>query len=261
MAEEIPIARENTPDDGQTSKVLDQTQLVGSAFDEDVLSDIENRLDGGEALPPDYSPRDKVELDKADLPLDFGEPEPEPAKEPGPEAEPEVAVDLAIDAPAKEPPPPPGFLKANLHWVAAGGALLVLVVTIAAWLAGGGSGQRAEKKPTPWIVRGRIISPEKNLRMDLDPFLVQLARTNQGQILQVSVSLEVMQPPDLRHLRAKLAQCRDVIYRTLTGRTAAELASRRGKDLIRARIQAALNQALGSERVYKVYFTKFLISG
>lgn len=80
-------------------------------------------------------------------------------------------------------------------------------------------------------MRGRIVSPEKLLRMNLDPFLVQLARTNRGQILKVTVSLEVMQPPDLRYLRAKLAACRDVIYRTLAGRTAAELASRRGKDL------------------------------
>lgn len=258
MAEVIPVAPDSQEGGAPDRDGPDQSLLVGEAFDEDILTDIENRLDGGEDLPADYSPRDKVELDKADLPLDFEEPEPPPPK---PQPEPaEDQADLAIDEPEETPPQPPGLLKANLHWVVAGGALLVLLVVVAAWMLGG-AGKRGAKQPTPWIVRGRIVSPEKLLRMNLDPFLVQLARTNRGQILKVTVSLEVMQPPDLRYLRAKLAACRDVIYRTLAGRTAAELASRRGKDLLRQRIQAALNQTLGAQRVYKVYFTKFLISG
>lgn len=266
MSEEIPVARGSNAGEQPTRKVLDQTQLVGNAFDEDILSDIENRLDGNVDEPEDYSPRDKVELDRADLPLEFEqtEPDPEPESDPEEEAEPpEMEVDLAIDAPEEDEEPDahePSFLAENLHWVLVSGSLAILLVVLVMW-AFIGPKAPGEKKPTPWIAAGAVDNPDKKLRMELEPFLVQLAGSGQGNILKVTVGLEVMQPEDIKAVRSKILLLRDVIYRMLSAVTPPELAGARGKSLAQSRIQAALNEAMGSKKVHKVFFTNFLISG
>lgn len=260
MPEEIPIARAGRKDGAQEPKALEQSSVVSAAFDEDILSDIEDRLAGGEDdQAADYSPRDKVELDKADLPLEFEQPAPEEEPEP-----PEVEVDLgvAVEAPDEEAAPeaPPAFPQKNLKLVVAAGALAVVALVAVVWMVSAKKAQEP-KIPTPWIYSGRVPNPETSLRLDLEPFLVQLAAQGGDRILKVSVSLEVMRPEDLPSLRRRLMACRDVVYQTLSRNNASDLSTIAGKDRARAMILAGINQVMGGVRVHRVYFTKFVIEG
>lgn len=253
----MPEAVSAAPDPGKDQEGAAQT------FDEEVLSEIEGRLEREEDLAaiPEGAGQ-KVELDRADLPLDLDLEEEEPETPPAVEvdlAEPEE--DMVLETEGGEEEAPEGKRKQILL-----GSILLGV----ALLAGGGyfAWKKLHKppqtKPTqhdPRIFTAPMPDPIKTLRMDLEPFLVPLAKSPEGRLLLLKVSLEVADPNDKDFLAEKTRLLRDTIYRLVRYRLASELKTVRGKMLLRAQMKAEINRVLGRDLVAQVYFTEFVITG
>ena len=260
MAEVIPVAPDN-------DEVADGG---GAAFDEDILAEIEQRLDSEdetEAMP--LTAGEKVELDKADLPPEM-DISPKKETEPGP-GEPKVEVDLAEEAEA---------WFSELQEGQATGAepggkrrLVILSLVLAAVLLVGGGAfgiywymEKPEAKQevvenVPYRVQGPVPDPALTLRLDLKPFLVPLMKSSQGRILKVGVTLEVSDPQSKVAIGQYTYLCRDVIYRLLRDRPAGEIKTARAKRLLQAQIKTELNHALKETMVQQVFFTEFVITG
>ncbi|ADK85686.1 flagellar basal body-associated protein FliL [Desulfarculus baarsii DSM 2075] len=248
----------------QTKSPPAAVEGLNEAFDESILAEIEQRLEGGDdQFDESIAVGDKVELDRVDLPLDGFLPE-------GPKLESgEIEIDLADSGHLagstpgpEEEPQPPSKLKRLLLAVGS----LVLVVAIAGGTGFWFSRQEAQKLPDaeslpPWMVRQAMPSVEDELMLGLEPFIVPLLDTKQGQILRVVVTLESMDGLSKSSLIEKNLDVRDVIYRALRDRPASELQKANQNRLLQAQIKAELNHALGREWVHKVYFSQFLISG
>ncbi len=162
---------------------------AGDAFDEDILAEIESRLeqDSLAGTSANLAGGQKVELDKADLPADWAPAEPAPA--------PRVEVDLAEEnAPAVEVSlPTEASDQATLGrkkttWLLAGsGACLLALLGWGAWLW---------LKPVPQAplpvstdserFRGPVPDPQTVLRVELEPFIVPLGPTKGGAILHLT---------------------------------------------------------------------------
>ncbi len=254
----MPEAVSAAPDPGKDQEGPAQT------FDEEVLSEIEGRLEREEDLAaiPEGAGQ-KVELDRADLPLDLDlDEEEEPQAPPAVEvdlAEPEE--DLVLETEGGEEGEPEGKRKQILL-----GSILLGV----ALLAGGGyfAWKKLHKPPQakpadhdPRIFTAPMPDPIKTLRMDLEPFLVPLAKSPEGRLLLLKVSLEVADPNDKELLAEKTKLLRDTIYRLARYRLARELKTVRGKMLLRAQMKAEINRVLGRDLVAQVYFSEFVITG
>ncbi len=246
----------------QRRKVLDDPALSGENFDEEILAEIEGRLeDQGEGTTLPEGAGDKVELDKADLPLDLTSQE----EEPEPEVAPEIEVDLAGEEPEgipleEEEKPARRFSPLLL---AGGGLLLVLLAAGVGWWAfsPAPAPEEPEKKLPPYIVTGPVPDIDQILRLKLKPFIIPLLDSDQGRILKMAVSLETPDEEARQRLSQNLRLCRDVIYRLLRNRPANELRRARNRHLLQAQIKTALNHALKGKLVFQVYFTEFVITG
>ncbi len=239
---------------GQSRKVLDEARINESNFDEEVLSEL------GDELSASSSSGDKVELDKADLPLAFEE-EPEPEPEPIPE--PELEVDLA-DEPGMPPmegqEEPP---KSKVRRFAFLGILASIGIGLALGLWYGllKPKERVKTELPPYFFQGPIPDPDKILRVDLEPFIVPLLASEEGRILRITVSLESPDDESKLLLSDKTRLLRDVIYRILRDRPAGEIMTYRGKKLLQAQIKSELNHILNQRLVHQVLFTEFVVTG
>lgn len=257
MAAKDPAADKGTGEAKRT--VLDQSKLLGDVFDEDILSDIERHLEGAPSVSSGGA-RDKVELDKADLPLlpDL-EPEPEPEAPPQLDSEPKVDLppeepEEPEEAPPAEPAAPP-FWRRHLVPLAAGVLLAMGAGAGLQWAL-----QDEPAAPPPRVV-GQLPDLTRNLHLELEPFLVPLAKGGGGQLLRAGISLEGYDPMDVASMRRELIVVRDVIYRFLRERPASELDGQRMHDILGTRIRSELNAHLGGEKVRRVLLTQFLITG
>ena len=260
MAESIPISPDSgLPSDDELDAIASGEN--GSSFDDDILADIERSLDD-EVNLKSGGLGEKVELDKADLPLiwdDEEEEEEEPA---------EVEVDLA-------PPEEPEALDLEQEqggrglkfWLMLGGGVLVSLVLglVMAWYMGAFDAKPQEpevaKSLPPNMFQGKVPDPVAGLQLELKPFTVPLIRSKKGRILTVVVSLEVTEPDQKQKLQTRERFMRDVVYRLMRERPADELDAARQQMLLNAQVKAVLNQALGGSMIYKVYFTHFVITG
>jgi flagellar basal body-associated protein FliL len=274
VAEYIPVAppsalevteeppEETAPQAGTKRKVLDQSQISGEGFDEDILSDIERRLDaepGERGLKPST---EKVELDKADLPVLDALIPPPAATEPPPEVEVDLAGDEAglpeLEAAGEEP----AKGRKNLLLLVGGVSFLALAAGVTLWFTLLMPSKKVVTGPPPQTVVGDAIpDPQQALRLALEPFLVPLTATDKGRLLKVGVSLEVSDPAEKDLLLPYKLQMRDAIYRLLRDRPAEEIQGARTKNLLQGQIKTELNHLLGSVIIYQVYFTEFVITG
>lgn len=240
---------------GQSRKVLDEARINDSGFDEEVLSEL-----GDEDFNAASSSGDKVELDKADLPLAFEE---EPESEPAPAAEPEMEVDLA-DEPGM--PPMEGDEvepKSKVRRYAFLGiiASIAIGLGLGLWYGLLKPHERVKTELPPWFFQGQVPDPDKMLRVDLEPFIVPLLASDEGRILRVAVSLESPDDEARLLLSEKIRLLRDVIYRILRDRPANEIMTYRGKKLLQAQIKSELNHILTQRLVHQVLFTEFVVTG
>lgn len=244
-----------TPEtNGKSRKVLDEARIAEDGFDEEVLSEL------GEEVDASASSGDKVELDKADLPLSFEE-EPEP--EPEPQPEPEMEVDLADDLempPREEEEKPPKSKVRRFAFLGILGSILI-GLGLGLWYGLLKPDERVKTELPPWFYQGPIPDPDKMLRVDLAPFIVPLLASDEGRILRISVTLESPDDEAKLMLSEKTRLLRDVIYRILRDRPAGEIMTYRGKKLLQAQIKAELNHILNQRLVYQVLFTEFVVTG
>ena len=241
---------------GQSRKVLDEARVAEGGFEEEVLAELGDEI-GKDAA----SAGDKVELDKADLPLDMEEePEPEPEAEP----EPEVEVDLA-DEPGfpplegEEEAPPPNRVRRFVFLGVLGSVALGLGLGL--WYGLLKPKERVKTELPPYFFQGPMPDPEQALRVKLKPFIVPLLASKEGRLLRVAVSLESPDDEAKQLLSEKTRLLRDVIYRLLRDRPAREIMTYRGKKLLQAQIKAEINHLLNRPLVYQVLFTEFVITG
>jgi flagellar basal body-associated protein FliL len=277
---EIPLVTPGKEEEPRRT-VLDQSQVLADTFDEDVLAEIERRLDREDGPLP-ASPGEKVELDKADLPI-LSKPA---SLEPPPEVEvdlsgeaPDLHVPLEAPAPAEEGPP-----KRRLGlYLGLGAALALLVVGgVGAWLflSRSAPAPAPVQAPTPATASAPAPAPAPGLLplenapeaqppqpkpeaiYKLEPFLVPLLKSKGGgRLLRLGVSLEVVDPAVRGLLLPRQVALRDVIYRLLRDRPADEIQGARSKHLLETQIKTELNHFLGAEVVGQVHFTEFMING
>ncbi|KMY68968.1 hypothetical protein AAU61_05280 [Desulfocarbo indianensis] len=236
---------------GQSRKVLDEARITDSGFDEEVLSDL------GDDFVSEAGSGDKVELDKADLPMPFEE---EPAPEP--EDEPAVEVDLSDEPdlrPKEDEEPPKSKARRFVFLGVLAGVAIGLGLGL--WYGLLEPKERERTELPPYFFRGPVPDADKILRVTLEPFIVPLLASEEGRLLRVGVSLESHDDEAKQLLGEKTRLLRDVIYRLLRDRPAGEIMTYRGKKLLQAQIKAELNHVLNQRLVYQVLFTEFVITG
>ncbi len=242
-----------TPEtNGKSRKVLDEARIAENGFDEEVLSEL------GVEEAAASSSGDKVELDKADLPLAFEE-EPEPEPEP----EPEMEVDLAdeLDMPPMEGAEKPPKSKVRSFAFLGILASILIGLGLGLWYGLLKPQERVKTELPPWFFQGPVPDPDKLLRVDLEPFIVPLLASEEGRILRIKVSLESPDDEAKLLLSEKTRLLRDVIYRILRDRPAGEIMTYRGKKLLQAQIKAEVNHILKQRLVHQVLFTEFVVTG
>ncbi|MFH1058706.1 MAG: flagellar basal body-associated FliL family protein [Pseudomonadota bacterium] len=270
MSPEIPVAPSNQDQEGPTRKVLDQSNLMGDGFDEDILAEIERRLDR-EDFSSTAKPGDRVELDKADLPNleSLRTAAPAPQLEVDLSGEPLPAVRAPAGEPEDLPLEEPGKKPAWLPIAIGAGVVLLLAVGLGLWLwlrtpsPASILPDKAKPKSGGGMVVEKMPSPEA-LTVALDPFLVPLmkgAKEGQGRLLRLAVSLELGDSSASAQLMEKRLALRDTIYRLLRDRTAEDVEGARAKHLLQSQIKTEINLLLGRTLVYQVFFTEFVITG
>lgn len=268
MSPEIPVAPSAQDQEGPTRKVLDQSQLMGDGFDEDILAEIERRLDR-EDFSTAAKPGDRVELDKADLPnLEALKPAAQaPQLEVDLSGEPAPALRVVVDQPEDDLLETPGK-KPPWLMIAAGVGVLALVATgigLWLWLRPPASAPILLDKAKPRTDGSMVVEKmpsQQALTVALEPFLVPLMKGGkEGRLLRLTVSLELGDSMAQARLMEKRLALRDAIYRLLRDRTAEDIESARAKQLLQSQIKSEINQIMGQTVVYQVLFTEFVITG
>lgn len=270
MSPEIPLAPVSQEPEGPTRKVLDQSQFSGEGFDEDVLAEIERRLDR-EDFSRSAKPGDRVELDKADLPsLEALKPQPVElevdlsGEPPSPAAEiiPEPSADIIPHQPPR---------RRTWLWLGLGGGVLLLVLSgLGTWLwlrsPAPVPPPTPAKAPAPKPASGKVVEKMPStqaLVIPLEPFLVPLMKAGkeEGRLLRLTLSVELGDGGGKQALTEKRILLRDTIYRLLRDRPAAEVEQARNKQLLAGQILDAVNAALGQGLIQQISITEFVITG
>lgn len=216
---------------------------------------------------------DKVELDRADLPIDdllgFNEPEPPPPETEvalTPAAAPDDFRDLMEPEEGAAQPATwwerrPGWQKAVIMGVPAVVLCLLLAAGVGWWYGRGEEKKVLLDELPPGVVRGMVPKPDVELNLALKPFIVPLRKSAQGRILNVGVSLEAMDPDSRVAIGERTVALRDAIYRLLRDRPAVELQGAKQTRLLQSQIKAEVNHVLGQNLVHRVFFTQFVITG
>ncbi len=270
MSPEIPLAPVAQEPEGSTRKVLDQSQYTGEGFDEDVLAEIERRLDR-EDFSGTARTSDRVELDKADLPTL------EAAKPPPPELEVDLSGDIPSSAARIAPEPIAEIAVSEAPrsrtwlWIGLGGGVLLLLLSgLGTWLwlrsPAPTPAPPAAKAPALKPPSGAVVEKMPStqaLVIPLEPFLVPLMKTgkDEGRLLRLTVTAELGDGTGKQVLVEKRILLRDTIYRLLRDRPAGEVEQARNKQLLAGQIRDAVNAALGQPVVQQIAITEFVITG
>jgi flagellar basal body-associated protein FliL len=100
---------------------------------------------------------------------------------------------------------------------------------------------------------------KKELTLDMDPFVVNLAGQNPGRYLRASLSLVLRDERDRQGVKQSNTRIRDGLIMLLSAKTAERLLASDGKSELRDEIVGQVNAAAGDELVQAVYFREFLI--
>lgn len=93
----------------------------------------------------------------------------------------------------------------------------------------------------------------------LDPFTVNLADTSEERIVQVKVTLEMLDENGFEEVVSMGAHARDTIVQILNGKQFVELQSIQGKLFLKDEITVALNKQLNKSFIKDVYFSRFVL--
>ena len=95
--------------------------------------------------------------------------------------------------------------------------------------------------------------------MPLEPFMVNLARTQGSRILKVTVTLELNKPAVQAEVEDNRQKIMDSILVLLSSKTFEDVYSIQGKFKLKDEITTRVNRFLAMGHVKEVYFSEFLI--
>lgn len=99
---------------------------------------------------------------------------------------------------------------------------------------------------------GRVVA--------LDSVVVNVAQTEGRRYLKATVHLEVPEEEKAaKEVEARKPQLLDLIVATLTKKTLADVTAPEALDRLRGEVLERITQALGPERVRRVYITEFVV--
>jgi flagellar FliL protein len=99
---------------------------------------------------------------------------------------------------------------------------------------------------------GRVVA--------LDSVVVNVAQTEGRRYLKATVHLEVPEDEKVaKEVEARKPQLLDVIVATLTKKTLTDVTAPEALDRLRGEVLERMTQALGPERVRRVYITEFVV--
>jgi flagellar FliL protein len=100
---------------------------------------------------------------------------------------------------------------------------------------------------------------KREVTMDMEPFVVNLANQNSGRYLRASLSLVLKDEQDRRGVKESASRIRDGLIMLLSSKRAERLLEAEGKAELRGEIVEQINAAVGEPLVDAVYFREFLI--
>jgi flagellar FliL protein len=99
----------------------------------------------------------------------------------------------------------------------------------------------------------------KPIIYSLDPFTVNLADVDDQRIVQVKVTLEMLDENGFEEVVSMGAHARDTIVTILNGKKFLDLQTIQGKLFLKDEITVALNQQLQRSFIKDVYFSRFVL--
>lgn len=99
----------------------------------------------------------------------------------------------------------------------------------------------------------------KPIIYSLDPFTVNLADVEDSRIVQVRVTLEMINENGFEEVVSMGAHARDTIVTILNGKRFLELQTIQGKLFLKDEITVALNKQLKRSFIKDVYFSRFVL--
>ena len=144
-------------------------------------------------------------------------------------------------------------------WVIVTGVCLVLAASVLAWRI------MAGRWTPPGLSRAtESVQAQAKVRstLDLDPFLVNLADTENARFLKVTFRLGVEDKELAQQLSADpvaLAATRDTIISLLSSKTADQVLTPVGKDQLRQEVRKRVNSILPKGSIGEVYIVDFVV--
>ena len=103
------------------------------------------------------------------------------------------------------------------------------------------------------------IFNDRPVTYSLDPFTVNLADQDDQRIVQVKVTLEMLNEDGFEEVVSMGAHARDTIVTILNGKKFPELQTIQGKLFLKDEISVALNKQLKRSFIKDVYFSRFVL--
>ena len=100
---------------------------------------------------------------------------------------------------------------------------------------------------------------KKDVMFHLEPFIVNLARSQGSRFLKITVSLEMSSPAVRSDLEKNIQKLTDSILLLLSTKSFDDVYSVQGKFTLKGEITTRVNQFLTVGQVKGAYFTEFLI--
>jgi flagellar basal body-associated protein FliL len=95
--------------------------------------------------------------------------------------------------------------------------------------------------------------------LHLEPFIVNLADTDDSRFLRVGIDLDLERPPASKDVAASAARIRDCILTVLSSWHSDSLLATDGKQKLKDELRHALQDRVPELGVREVYFTEFLV--
>ena len=99
----------------------------------------------------------------------------------------------------------------------------------------------------------------KGVMFDVEPFIVNLADTQDVKYLKLTVKLEMDNQEGADALTERMPQVRDTILVLLTSKESSSIRTTQGKFQLRDEITQRVNSLLPKPAVHTVYFTDFVV--
>lgn len=109
------------------------------------------------------------------------------------------------------------------------------------------------------MIYNEEIFEGKPVTYTLEPFTVNLADVSDNRIVQVKVTLEMLDENGFEEVVSMGAHARDTIVHILNSKNFIELQSIQGKLFLKDEITVALNKQLKNSFIKDIYFSRFVL--